>query len=69
MPDGWPYLLLVVDENGAVESVRLNARPPAPGQTLYRHSMLMAAAKAWQFEPARKDGQAVRYEVRVPLEP
>jgi len=69
VPEGWPYLLLVVDESGAVESVRLNARPPAPGQTLYRHSMLMAAAKAWQFEPARKNGQAVRYEVRVPLEP
>ena len=69
VPEGWPYLRLVVDETGAVESVRLTARPPGPGQSLYRHRMLVAAAKAWQFEPAIRDGQPVRYEIRVPLEP
>ncbi len=69
IPEGWPYLMLVVDQAGLVESVRLNARPPEPGQSLYRHRMLLAAAKSWQFVPARKDGQPVRYQVRVPLEP
>lgn len=64
-----PYLELLVDEQGAVEQVRLRARQPAPGQTWYRHRMLLAAAKAWQFEPARLDGQPVRYVMRVPLEP
>ncbi len=68
-PEGWPYLVLVVDQAGLVESVRLNARTPEPGQSLYRHRMLLAAAKSWQFVPARKDGQPVRYQVRVPLEP
>ena len=69
VPEGWPFLTLVVDETGVVESVRLTASTPAPGQSLYRHRMLVAAAKAWQFEPAIRDGQPVRYEIRVPLEP
>ena len=67
--DDWPYLELVIDEQGAVERVRLRAKSLAPGQTLYRHRMLLAAAKAWQFEPAHLNGQAVRYVMRVPLEP
>lgn len=65
----WPFLELLIDEQGAVEQVRLRAKTPAPGQTLYRHRMLLAAAKAWQFEPARLNGQPVRYVMRVPLEP
>ena len=31
--------------------------------------MIMAAAKAWQFVPARFSGQPVRYVTRVVLEP
>lgn len=68
-PDDWPFLELVIDERGAVEAVRLRAKSLAPGQTLYRHRMLLAAAKAWQFEPATRDGQPVRFLLRVPLEP
>ncbi len=69
MPEDWPYLELLVDRAGSVEQVRLRAKQPAPGQTLYRHRMLLAAAKAWQFEPARRNGAPVRYVMRVPLEP
>ncbi len=69
VPDDWPYLELVIDGTGAVEQVRLRAKQPAPGQTLYRHRMLLAAAKAWQFAPARRHGAPVRYVMRVPLEP
>lgn len=69
VPGDWPYLELVIDRAGAVEQVRLRAKQPAPGQTLYRHRMLLAAAKAWQFEPARRHGAPVRYVMRVPLEP
>lgn len=68
-PDDWPFLELLIDAQGAVEQVRLHARQLAPGQTLYRHRMLLAAAKAWQFEPARRNGEPVRYVMRVPLEP
>ncbi|MGE0814442.1 MAG: hypothetical protein AB7O28_16315 [Vicinamibacterales bacterium] len=68
-PEDWPILELLIDERGTVEQVRLHARQPAPGQTLYRHRMLLAAAKAWQFEPALRNGTPVRYVMRVPLEP
>ena len=67
--EDWPYLELLIDRWGAVEQVRLHAKQPAPGQTLYRHRMLLAAAKAWEFEPARRQGAPVRYVLRVPLEP
>jgi hypothetical protein len=69
VPDDWPFLELLIDPQGAVEQVRLHARQLAPGQTMYRHRMLLAAAKAWQFEPARRNGEPVRYVMRVPLEP
>ena len=69
VPEDWPYLELLIDGRGTVEQVRLHAKQPAPGQTLYRHRMLLAAAKAWQFEPARRRGAPVRYVMRVPLEP
>ncbi|MEZ5292652.1 MAG: hypothetical protein R2745_16340 [Vicinamibacterales bacterium] len=68
-PEDWPILELLIDQRGTVEQVRLHARQPAPGQTLYRHRMLLAAAKAWQFEPALRNGAPVRYVMRVPLEP
>ena len=69
VPDDWPFLELVIDERGAVEAVRLRAVTVAPGQTLYRQRMLLAAAKAWQFDPATRDGVPVRFLMRVPLEP
>ena len=69
VPEGWSYLVLVVDPEGAVETVRLTGRTPAPGLSLYRHRMLVAAAKAWQFAPAKKNGKPVRYAIRVALEP
>ena len=69
VPEGWPYLVLVVGPAGDVETVRLNVTTAAPGRSLYRHRMLVAAAKAWQFAPARKNGKPVRYAIRVALEP
>ncbi len=62
------YLEVLVDRTGTVEAVRLRGRP-ATGEPSYRYSMLMAAAKAWQFVPARLAGEAVRYVTRVVLEP
>ena len=29
--------------------------------------MIVAAAKAWQFEPAMKDGHPVKYVLRLPV--
>jgi hypothetical protein len=63
-----PYFEVLVDQQGAVEAVRLRGREQ-PGQTFYRARMMLSAAKAWQFEPARIDDRPVRYVVRVVPEP
>jgi hypothetical protein len=62
------YLEVLVDQAGGVEAVRLRGLA-GPGEPSYHYSMIMAAAKAWQFDPARLDGQPVRYVTRVVLEP
>lgn len=61
-PSDTGYFDLVVDEAGRVELVRLVS--PTKG---YHERMLMAAAKAWLFEPARLHGQPVRFQVRIPI--
>ncbi len=62
------YLEVLVDQTGGVEAVRLRGLS-GPRQQSYHYSMIMAAAKAWQFVPALLDGQPVRYVTRVVLEP
>jgi TonB family protein len=55
---------LIIDQNGRVEQVRLVS--PA---NRFNDRMLIAAAKAWQFLPATKDGQPVRYKLQVRIAP
>ena len=62
------YVEVLVDKAGAVEAVRLRGRP-APGEPGLRYSMILAAAKVWQFMPATLDGRPVRYVARMVLEP
>ena len=54
-------LEIVVSETGVVERVRLIS----PHH--FQARMLVAAAKAWQFRPALKDGRPVKYRLRVPV--
>jgi len=56
------YFEIVIDTNGDVESVRLIS----PTRR-YEERMLMAAAKAWKFRPARLNGEPVKYRMRVPI--
>jgi TonB family protein len=51
---------IVVSATGAVEQVRLIST-----SNRYQDRMIVAAAKAWQFEPAMKDGQPVRYRTQI----
>ena len=62
-----PYLEVLVDPRGQVETVRVRGRIEA-GETYYRHRMILASAKLWQFSPARLGGRPVRYVVRVLLD-
>ena len=53
-------LELVVDQMGTVDHVRLVSR-----ENRYQDRMIVAAAKAWRFQPATKDGFPVRSRLRI----
>jgi hypothetical protein len=53
-------LELVIGTDGSIESVRLIAPPKNVIE-----SMIVSVAKAWQFEPALKDGKPVRYRKTI----
>jgi protein TonB len=55
-------LELVIDEHGLVQRVRLDSAAPS-----LNDRMIVAAAKAWRFRPATRNGQAVPYVLRVPV--
>lgn len=56
---------LVVNADGVVTQVRLRSS----GELSLNDRMLVAAAKAWQFRPAVKDGRPVSYTLRIPVTP
>jgi outer membrane biosynthesis protein TonB len=51
---------LIVSETGFVERVRLLSTPKRMADM-----MLLSGAKNWEFEPALKDGQSVRYRLEL----
>ena len=55
-------LELIVNERGTVDQVRL-----VSATSRLNEKMLIAAAKAWLFDPARRDGVPVRYVVRIQI--
>jgi TonB family protein len=56
------YYEILVDENGAAQSVRVIS----PVRRYY-DGMLVAAAKAWKFKPATRDGRPVKCWIRIPI--
>jgi hypothetical protein len=56
------YFDMVVSETGDVELVKLFS--PAHS---FHDRMLVAAAKAWKFRPAMRDGKPVSYRIRVSI--
>lgn len=56
------FLDMVIDETGRVEFVRLEAV-----RSQVNEKMLVSAAKAWLFDPAIREGQPVRYRMRVQI--
>jgi hypothetical protein len=61
-PDDLAILEVVVNEEGTVDSAKLTGL----SQRL-NDKMLVAAAKAWIFDPARLNGQPVRYLLRIQI--
>lgn len=59
-PEEIGLLEIVVSASGAVEQVRL-----VSASNRFQDRMLVAAAKAWQFAPAMKNGLPVRYRTRI----
>jgi TonB family protein len=53
-------LELTISAKGTVERVQLISM-----ENRLSDKMLLAAAKAWQFRPAMKDGRPVRYRLRL----
>jgi hypothetical protein len=59
-PSRLGVLLLVVNAQGAVESVRLESP-----NNHYHDRFWVSAAKTWRFKPALKDGQPVKFLKRI----
>ena len=56
------YFDIIVNEQGRVDEVRLFS----PTRRYYDR-MMVAAAKAWVFQPARLNGHPVKYRTRIPI--
>jgi hypothetical protein len=61
-PERIGTLELIVDEYGNVERVRLLPQP-----LRYQEKMFVAHAKSWRFQPAMRNGQPVKYQLRLRL--
>jgi protein TonB len=59
---GTVHILFVVDQQGRVENPRVQ-RSTDP----VFEKPALAAVKQWRFEPGKRNGQAVRFRMRVPV--
>lgn len=62
-PDQLQVLELRINTEGQVDSAKFVMNRPT-----YRNAWWPAAAKAWRFRPATKDGRAVRYVMRIVMD-
>lgn len=59
---GTVYILFIVDKNGRVE----NPMVQKSTDPIFDKAAL-TAVKQWKFEPGKRNGQAVRFRMRVPI--
>ena len=60
--DALPEVEVVVSATGEVESVKLLTPQAGVGP-----AMMLSAIKTWRFLPASRDGEPVRYRLRMRL--
>ena len=60
--DALPEVEIIVSSIGEVESVKLVTEQAGVGP-----AMMLSAIKAWSFRPATRDGEPVRYRLRMRL--
>jgi outer membrane biosynthesis protein TonB len=61
-----PAILIVVNEDGTVDTVKATFVPTTVGDNMLMTNAL-SVAKTWKFRPAEKDGLPVKYQLIVPL--
>lgn len=59
---GIVYILFIVDKNGRVE----NPIVQKSSDSIF-DKLALAAVKQWKFEPGKRNGQSVRFRMRVPI--
>lgn len=62
-PEALQVMEVRVNADGAVDSAKFVINRPS-----FRNSWWPAAAKAWRFKPAMKDGRPVRYVMRIVMD-
>lgn len=62
-PEELQVLEVMINTGGTVDSAKFVMNRPS-----FRNSWWTAAAKAWRFEPAMKDGRPVRYVMRIVMD-
>lgn len=65
-PAGTPGIEIVINADGFVGSVKAVTNPKSLAESLEYHNGL-SVAKSWQFQPAERDGQPVRFRIFMPL--
>ena len=57
---------IIVNADGLVHSVKAIGQPSTVGEALETINWL-SITKSWRFDPAKRNGQPVRYRLVVPL--
>jgi hypothetical protein len=60
------FVEILVNETGQVESAKGRQRPATLGAAL-QSTTALSVVKTWLFQPARKNGQSVKYRTTVPF--
>jgi hypothetical protein len=64
--DDMALIEVVINEDGTVAQAKAQEAPRTLDDAMMV-TMSLSAAKSWRFQPAQKDGRAVRYRQTIPV--